>query len=48
MEPSLYSHRWAPKNLAVLKGDCINEGFFFTRKCMAVMPGGQKVAVITR
>ena len=46
MEPSLYSHQWAPKHLAVLKGDCINEVFFFTRKSMAVMPGGQKVAVI--
>ena len=30
------------KNLAVLTGDRINEGFFFTRKCMAVLPGGQK------
>ena len=37
-----------PKQLAVLRGDCINEGFFFTRRCMAVLPGDQKnVAVIT-
>ena len=29
--------------------DRINEGFFFTRKCMAFLSGGQKnVAVITR
>ena len=41
-----------PKNLAVLTGDHINEGFF-TRKCMAILPcslkkigdliGGRKV-----
>ena len=30
------------KKLAVLTGDSINEGFFFTRKCMAVLPGGQE------
>jgi len=29
------------ENLAVLTGDRINEGFY-TRKCMAVLPGGQK------
>ena len=29
-------------NLAVLMGDRINEGFFFTRKCMAILPGSQK------
>ena len=38
-----------PKNSAVLAGDRINEGLFFTRKCMVVLPGGQKkVAVIMR
>ena len=38
-----------PKKLAVLTDDRINEVFFFTRKCMAVLPGGQtNVAVITR
>ena len=25
---------------------CINEGFFFTRKCMAVLPGGQKSSLL--
>ena len=36
------------KNLAVLMGDHINKGFF-TRKCMAISPGGQiKVGIITR
>ena len=35
-------------NLAVLARDRINE-VFFTRKCMVVLPGGQKkVAVIMR
>ena len=29
------------KNFAVLTGDRINEVFFFLRKCMAVLPGGQ-------
>ena len=29
------------KNLAVLTGDRIKEGFF-TRKCMAILPGGQR------
>ena len=31
-------------NLAVLTGDRINEVFvfFFARKCMVVLPGGQK------
>ena len=38
-----------PKKLTVLTDDRINEVFFFTRKCMAVLPGGQtNVAVITR
>ena len=37
------------KNLALLTGDRINEGFIFTRKCMAVLLCGQKkVDVITR
>ena len=31
-----------PKKLAVLMGDRNNEGFFCTRKFMAVFPGGQK------
>ena len=36
------------KNLAILTGDRLNESIF-TRKCMAVLPGGQnKVAEITR
>ena len=36
------------KSLALLTSDGINEGFF-TRKCVVVLPGGQKkVAVITR
>ena len=34
--------------LAVLTGDRINEGFFFIRNCMAVLPGQKKVAVKTR
>ena len=29
-------------NLAVLTGDRINEGFFFKRKCTAILPGSQK------
>ena len=29
------------ENFAVLTGDHINDGFY-TRKCMAVLPGGQK------
>ena len=35
------------KKLAVLTGDRINEGFF-TRKYMAVLPGGQKRGQITK
>ena len=29
-------------NLAVLTSDRINEGFFLTRNCMAILPGSQK------
>ena len=29
-----------PKKLAVLTSDRIKEGFFFTRKCIAVLPDG--------
>ena len=37
------------KKLAALTDDRTNEGFFFTRKRMAVLPGGQKnETVITR
>ena len=35
------------KKIAVLTGDRIIEGFF-TRKCMAVLPGGQKRGQITK
>ena len=34
--------------LAVLTGDRINGGRFFLRKCMTVLLGRKKVAVITR
>ena len=37
----------AKKKLTVLTGDHINEGSF-SIECMAVLPGGQKKAVITR
>ena len=48
MEPRINNgHQQAKKNSAVLMGDRINEGFF-TRKCMALLLGGQKMAVITR
>ena len=30
------------KKWAVLTGDRIYEGFLLTKKCMAVLPGGQK------
>ena len=35
------------KILAVLTGDCINEGFF-TKKCMAVLLGGQNKEAVRR
>ena len=33
---------------AVLTGDRINEGFFYMKMYMAVLPGQKTVAVITR
>lgn len=34
MEPQEFGHRWAKKELAVLRGDHISKGFF-TRKIMS-------------
>ena len=34
------------KNLAVLTADHINEGLFFTRICMVVLPSGQKKVAV--
>lgn len=42
MEPREFGRQWAKKKLAVLRGDPISKGFFFSRKIMSAWAAKKK------